>query len=218
MRVADVMTPRPVTVSVDCTTDAALRLLGSHGVTALPVVDRAARLVGIVSEVDLIPGRIPADPVLAGDRGESPTSRSQGPDAAVADVMSRLIVVVHPETDLAEAGRVFQAHRFKSLPVLDAADQVVGMVSRSDVVRTLTRDDGTLEQDLADMLTGAGLLGFPVTVRHGVVQLRATGTGGESDLDRALTIVQSTPGVRAVNVFRDVMVETAEDQEVDRDD
>ena len=103
MRVQDIMSRRPVTVGLDTTAAAALRLLGSHHVTALPVVDRSTRIVGIVSEADLIPGRVPADPVLGGAH-DAPPVRGRGPEASVADVMSRLIVVVHPETDLAENG------------------------------------------------------------------------------------------------------------------
>lgn len=199
MRVQDIMSRRPVTVGLDTTAAAALRLLGSHHVTALPVVDRSTRIVGIVSEADLIPGRVPADPVLGGAH-DAPPVRGRGPEASVADVMSRLIVVVHPETDLAETAHVFQEHGYKSLPVVDAADQVVGMVSRSDVVRALTRDDDTLAQDMADRLAGAGLPGFRVTVRHGVVQLHALGERHEPDLGRALELVAATPGVTDVNV------------------
>ncbi|MFC5730856.1 MULTISPECIES: CBS domain-containing protein [Nocardioides] len=199
MRVKDVMSPRPVTVTTDTTVGTAIRLLAGHGVTALPVVDPTARIVGIVSEADLILGRIQPDPLLGSAPGPFARRNRTRAGDLVEDVMSRPIVVVHPETDLEEVERIVTATGVKSLPVVDAADQVVGVVSRSDVVRALARDDESLEQDIADALALAGLSRYRVEVRNGVVQLRTAGTRDRAELVRALDMVTATPGVTAVH-------------------
>lgn len=120
--VRDLMTDCPVTVRPDAHLRTAARLLADHAVTALPVVDERGRVVGVLSEADVLaPG--PGD--LAGTVGAA---------------MSRVVVLVHPETEVATLRRVLVDRLVKSLPVVDAADQVVGVVSRSDVVRAMVRD------------------------------------------------------------------------------
>ncbi len=183
MRVADIMSDRPVTVRGTATLGTVARVLARHGVTALPVVDEHDRVVGIVSEADLIArGFTEAECHLTDP---------------VADVMGHRTVVVHPETDLAEAGRVFTTTPYKSIPVVDAADQVVGIVSRSDLVHALGRADDELEQDVTDLLARSGVRGCHVRVRNGVVSLTAPAAG--DDLSVVLELVSATPGVSAVH-------------------
>lgn len=183
MRVATIMCPRPVTVRATTSVGTVARTLARHGVTALPVVDDRDRLVGIVSEADVIAHGIDT----AGTALTDPVSA----------VMGSRTVVVHPETDVAAVGRVFARTHFKSLPVVDAADQVVGIVSRSDVLRAVGRDDECIEQDVADMLVRFGLHDWRVRVRNGVVSLSASRPGAAP---RAfLETVSTTPGVAAVH-------------------
>lgn len=122
--VRDLMTASPITVRPGEPLRAAADLLAAHGVTALPVVDERGRVVGVLSEADLL-GPGPGD--LAGTVGEA---------------MSSVVVLVHPETDVATLRRVLVDRLVKSLPVVDAADQVVGVVSRSDVVRAMVHGRG----------------------------------------------------------------------------
>lgn len=199
MRVKDVMTRYPVTVTAETTVGAALRLLSDNGVTALPVVDTRSRIVGIVSEADLILGRIPPDPIVhTGTRPFAHRNRTRAGDL-IEDVMSHSMVVVHPDTDLQEVARIVTSTSVKSFPVVDAADQVVGVVSRSDVVRALARDDDVLEEDISDALARAGLQRYRPTVRHGVVQLQ--GTSDDAELERVLELVTATPGVTSVHAY-----------------
>lgn len=185
MHVADIMSERPVTVRATATLGTVARTLAHHGVTALPVVDENDRLVGVVSEADLIrqgfeaPARRLADPVVA--------------------VMGHRTVVVHPETELAEAGEVFATTSYKSIPVVDAADQVVGIVSRSDLVRALGRSDEEIEEGLTDLLAGSGVRGCHVRVRNGVVTLTLSPAAAGADLSAVRAMVATTPGVSAVH-------------------
>lgn len=177
MKVEQVMSRQPVTVHEDTPVRTALRDLARHAVTMLPVVDERGRIVGVVAEGDLLG--------LAGG------------SATVTDAMRRTTVLVHPGTDLVEALSVLRRTGVKSLPVVDDADQVVGVVSRSDVVRTAARDDALLQQEIVDTLCRARLRGWRVQVHDGVVDL--TGEQGESP-ERAGRLAGDALGVRAVRI------------------
>ena len=177
MKVRQVMSVNPVTVHPDTTVRTALGLLAAHAITTLPVIDAGGRIVGVVGEGDLI--------------------GANGPHAVVDRVMSRAPVVVYPETGLDEVGSVLKSARIRSIPVVDTADQVVGMVSRSDVVRALARDDGMLAQDIVDAMCAAGLSGWQVTVHNGIVDLLAP-ADGLSDSAVASRAAERVLGVDAV--------------------
>ncbi|GAA3518152.1 CBS domain-containing protein [Nocardioides daeguensis] len=178
MLVEDIMSPRPVTVRTDLPLGAAARLLARHAVTALPVVDDRARIVGVISEADILARACLTDPV--------------------GTAMSKVVALVHPETDIAELRDVFTRTAVKSMPVVDAADQVVGMVSRSDLLRAFAHDDETLEQEVADVLARARVSGCRVQVRNGIVQLTGLGPADDAHLAAVLDAVVATPGVVAV--------------------
>jgi CBS domain-containing protein len=201
MRVDEIMSTRPVTVRTTTSVRTALRLLSEHLVTTLPVVDERSRILGVVSEVDLLRGRVPPDPAYA--VGDDPSASHPALARTVGDLLGRRTVLVHPETDVVEAGRVVGATLLKSLPVVDAADRVVGMVSRSDIVRALARDDDVLQQEIADAMARAGLGGWHVEVRNGVARLWATrpvGDGARDRRDTAARIAEATPGIARVSV------------------
>ncbi|TWG97816.1 putative transcriptional regulator, contains C-terminal CBS domains [Nocardioides sp. J9] len=117
VRVRDIMSPQPVTVRADAPLATVARLLARHAITAVPVVDDHGRVVGVLSEADVLRHDRMGDPAMA--------------------VMGTVVALVHPETELAELRRILGTTLVKSVPVVDAADHVVGMVSRSDVVRDL---------------------------------------------------------------------------------
>ncbi|WP_183099557.1 CBS domain-containing protein [Nocardioides pelophilus] len=179
MKVNQAMTRPAVTVREDTTVRTALRLLADHRITMLPVVDEKDRILGVVSEVDLVRGRVL--PV-------------------VGEVMSHGTVRFSPEADLLEVARVVGTTDLKSFPVVDADERVVGVVSRSDVVRMLARDDDVLREEIGDALTLAGLRGWRVEVHNGVAELsHPDGPGAGSRLARS--IAQSTPGVSTVTTL-----------------
>jgi CBS-domain-containing membrane protein len=132
VKVRDAMSRQPVTVGEHTSVQDALRLLADRLITMLPVVDSRGRILGIVSEIDLL------EEGLSLDRSADGAAREALP-RIVADVMSHTTVLAHPETELVELGPVLATTAVKSLPVVDAADQVVGVISRSDIVRMLTR-------------------------------------------------------------------------------
>lgn len=210
MRVSEVMSEHPVTVRAEATATSALHLLSRNAVTALPVVDDRGRLVGIVSEADLLPGPLMPTPLLPRATPAHPASALQATAPAsvtpaaptrahVGDVMTRSTVLVHPETDLFEVGRLLAQSTFKSLPVVDASHQVVGVISRSDLVRALARDDDTLAENAVDDLVRSGRRGFRVQVRNGIARVTSAPGASHEDVAAALSVVAATPGVVAVH-------------------
>ncbi len=151
MRAADVMTPNVITVDPDTSMQALARLLSERGISGVPVVDRDERLIGIVSEGDLLhrvetgtaeraerrTGRrlswwldtIASDRELARDYVKSHAR-------TVKDVMTRDVVSVSDTTELAEIAMLLETKRIKRVPVLRDG-KLVGIVSRANLVRAL---------------------------------------------------------------------------------
>lgn len=145
MHVAELMTTSPVTTRGDVAVTEALRVLVEHGITALPVVDDVGRLQGLLSEADVLRGRVPHAGRTAG---------ASGAPALVADAMEPLRASVGPETDLATAVDLLTSVSVPLLPVVDPDGLLVGVVSRSDVVRTLSTTRAPERAGLAPLERG----------------------------------------------------------------
>ncbi len=194
MWVADLMTPDPMTVLPGVPIREAARRLADRKITAAPVVDGASRLVGVVSEADLL-----IDEVLPDPRAHArPVTCRQAPSARrVGDVMTTRVVAVGPHTDAADAVRLMLDNGVKSLPVLDGTN-VIGMISRSDVLRTLTPDDKVIEQGIWARLAeySADLVPWTVRVSDGIATV-----GGKADAEQqriAVLLAATVPGVVTV--------------------
>src|SRR3954447_8162710 len=117
MRAKDIMSSPVHTVLEVTTVEAAAQLLTTKAVTALPVVDDTGRLVGMVSESDLLRHRVPADPTAHLRRlpGAHPAERP----GTVVEVMSPSTVTTRPEVDVAEVAGQMLEHDVRSIPVLE---------------------------------------------------------------------------------------------------
>lgn len=183
------MTRDPVTVRPFTTVKQALRVLAEHRVTVLPVMS-GDRVVGVVSEADLVRDLLAPDP-----RAHEilPTRRPDRP-RVVEEVMSTHVLTAHPETDLAEAVDLLTSSSAKCLPVVDRHDRLRGVLSRSDVVRLLARDDERIEAEVDELLRSSGLPGWLVEVHDGEVVLAGPDDGG----DVARLLAGTVPGVLEV--------------------
>lgn len=154
--VGDVMTRKVITASPETTFQEAVRLLEENRISGLPVVDRDGKLVGIVSEADLLNKAEKRDPdayVLESRRHRLDRSRASALD--VASAMSRDIVSVRPDSAIALAAREMHARGFKRLPVVDSEGRLVGIVSRGDVLKVFLRSDTELEEEVRAILEHA---------------------------------------------------------------
>jgi CBS domain-containing protein len=195
MFVRDLMTSDAVTVTRDTSVKEALALLEQHRITAVPVVDRAGRIQGVVSEVDLIRDLVPPDQrAHVWQSAPEPNDRPQ----AVADVMSTHPVTVEPTTDVATAIDLMTTLNIKSVPVVGPDQRVLGMLSRSDVVRVFAQSDDELECQVDAVLTEVGLGDWLVAVTDGEVHL--TGPADSPYRQTARAVAESVPGVVDVQV------------------
>jgi CBS domain-containing protein len=197
MLVREMMTHEPVTVSRDTGLKEAMRMLDVHSITSMPVVEPTGRIVGVVSEADLVrhcvhpDGRAHMIPVTA----DVPPS---GQPSTTADVMDCHPATVKGDLDLADAVDLMSSASVKSVPVVDWADRVVGMLSRRDVVHLLARADELISQDLETLLGDLGM-DWSAEVRDGAVTV--DGPVGVKEWSLAATAAWTVAGVMSVTVL-----------------
>lgn len=171
MLVKEMMTSPAITVAARTSVKDGLKLLDRHSVTALPVVSSEGRLVGIVSEADLL-----KDAVRHDDRTHlmphehSVAERTEA--RRVEDVMSTLSMTVSPDSDVCDAVELMTGTAVKSLPVVEDG-RVVGVVSRSDIVHLLARSDELIRAEIDELLRSAELH-YTVEVDDGHVLLEGS--------------------------------------------
>ena len=145
MRAIDVMTPNVITVDPDTTVQSLAALLSERGISGAPVVDAGGSMIGIVSEGDLL-HRAELGTEKRDARRHSwwlehfasglarDYVKSHG--RTVKDIMTRDVITVSEETNLAEVATLLETHRIKRVPVVREG-KIVGIVSRSNLVRAL---------------------------------------------------------------------------------
>jgi CBS domain-containing protein len=166
VKVTEIMSQPVITVTPETSIKSAAQLLVAHDISGLPVVDSTGRLVGIVSEADLIPIEVRPDPrsqatPLAPTAGSTPHT--------VAEVMTRDVIVVTTQNEVAQAARAMLDSDVKRVPVMSGR-RVVGIVSRRDLVKVIARTDEHIEGEVNSRLAELGLniAASTVTVTDGV--------------------------------------------------
>src|ERR1700757_4532857 len=143
MRAMDVMTSEVITVDEDASVQSVAKLMAKHGISAVPVVDKHDRVIGMVSEGDLLHRAetgterrrswwlemMSSTNKLAGDYIKSHSGR-------IRDVMTRDVVSVTEETPVANIAVLLETNRIKRVPVVRDG-KLVGIVSRANLVRAL---------------------------------------------------------------------------------
>lgn len=140
MRVRDAMTRDVLSVSKFDDISLAVRLLAEKSISGLPVVDRENRVVGIVSEADVVSmvGSRRAHTfkeLLRSIVGHPLPERKIG--HLVGDIMTSPAVTVNLDTEISEAVRLMDGRRIRRLPVVDKDQRLVGLLSRSDIVKAM---------------------------------------------------------------------------------
>jgi CBS domain-containing protein len=200
MRARDLMTSPVVSVGPDAPVKEAARVITTHGFAVLPVVDADDRLLGVITEADLLCNRLLPDPRdLIHDRPAEPI-RPAPP--TVAGVMTTEVVTATRDTHAAELGRLMVDRHLRAVPVVDG-DRLVGIVSRVDVLRTVARDDDAIARDVRGHLSAAGRRRWEVAVTDGVVTLASEGAD-ETDRHIATVVAGCAPGVVDVRIRDEV--------------
>lgn len=189
VKVKDVMTTDVASVHSDTPFKDVAETLISRGVSAVPVVDDAGRVVGVVSEADLLhkeefreqyyrEGYQP--PLRARLRRrlseEGATAERKARGETAGELMTAPAVTVTPATSMVAAVRKMEGHGVKRLPVVDEQGLLTGIVSRHDLLKVFVRDDAELAREIREDVLKRGLWledgDVDVEVRQGVVTLR----------------------------------------------
>ena len=219
MQARDIMTISVISVPLEGQIEDAVRLMLDHNISALPVVDAEGDLKGLVSEGDLMrrvretdgPRRSWWLEVLGGS-GDAARDFVKLKSHRVEDVMTRDVVSVEEDTNVAEIARLLEKHRIKRVPVV-RFDKVVGIVSRANLLHALSalqggvlpepsEDDRVLRAKIEEALKevpGAAVNLINYTVEKGNVAV--WGVADSNFEENAIRVaVENVPGVRTVDV------------------
>ncbi|WIX83727.1 CBS domain-containing protein [Amycolatopsis carbonis] len=195
MRARDLMSAPVVAVTPSAPVKEAAEVLTKHGFTALPVVDDDERLIGIVTEADLIRHGVPADVRSGHGRPVAPAAAA---GRTVEDVMTTPVTAMSPGTDVADLCQALVDARIRAMPIADGS-RLVGIVTRGDVVRVLARADSAIAVDVRHRLEIYGGTGrWEVEVREGVVRI-VDRDDDETDRHVATVLALAVPGVVAAD-------------------
>jgi CBS domain-containing protein len=125
------MTYKPVTVREDTAAVEALDTMVEKGIRHLPVVEAGNRVIGVVT-IDDLRGAFPFE--VSWRRPLDPDERDEAWDLSVSDAMTWAPLTVHPEASLDHAVRLLSEHRIGCLPVIDAREELVGILSETDAL------------------------------------------------------------------------------------
>jgi CBS domain-containing protein len=202
--VKDVMTTTVVAVKQGVSYKEMAALLRKYRVSAFPVLDDDQKVIGIVSEADLL-----AKAALNADRGGAITAMvhhkelEKADGVTAGDLMTSNVVTVKPDDTVEQAARLMYHLQVKRLPVVDAGGYLVGIVSRADLLTVFDRPDQEIRAEIVDdvirheFLVDPAL--FTVTVADGVV----TVTGAPETADLGHRIVDKIRHVQGVVAVRD---------------
>jgi CBS domain-containing protein len=176
--VRDVMSHQVTTVRRDTSFKAVAELLADRDISAAPVVDDTGRVLGVVSEADLL-RKESGQPDPEGHTPSvwmSPSNRKRARAEDAEGLMSRTVFTARPDWSVVEAARMMDRHHVKRLPVVDETDHLVGIVSRSDLLRVFLRTDRAIRGEIVSEVLHRVMMIDPaaiqVEVEDGVVRMR----------------------------------------------
>lgn len=243
MQASDIMTRQVITINAGSTVAEAAKRMLDHHISGMPVVDAEDRVVGIISEGDLLRrSEINTAHDASGRRRSWWLGLFAGPFAqqpeeladayakehsrAVRDVMTRNVACVSADASLEEVVSTMESRRIKRVPVV-SEHRIVGIISRANVMRVLTAmapvipaptmDDRRLRENVIAAFRSqswAPEFGENVVVKDGVVQLWGT-VSSEAHRKALVVAAQNVPGVQAVEDQMDVIDYRVEGQLLD---
>lgn len=200
MTVEEVMTRPVVVIHTDATFCVMANLLRRHRISGLPVVDGDHRLVGMVSESDLLRRLVRAETVrVFADQGPfaAPGCQSRATAESAGGLMSEPAVSTTPRVSVDEALQLMHRHGVRRLPVVDEGRHVVGIVTRTDLLQPYACTDQELRDELRHkVLPRLGV--DPGPIRLDVVAGNVLMGGTLADTGLAAQVeeaVRDTPGV-----------------------
>ncbi|MXM64710.1 CBS domain-containing protein [Streptomyces sp. HUCO-GS316] len=195
--VSDVMTHTVVAVGRDAPFKEIVELFDQWKVSALPVLEGEGRVIGVVSEADLLHKEEFRD---ADEQSGELADRIKAGAVTAGELMSAPAVTVHADATLAEAARIMARRHVKRLPVVDGVGLLQGVVSRGDLLKVFLRSDEEIAEEIRSSVLGRLPVTGPLTVAvaEGVVTLAGSlpERGLEPVLARAVRAVEGVVDVR----------------------
>jgi CBS domain-containing protein len=184
MQVKDVMTSPAISVRVNASLHEVAEALTAWRISGLPVVDAGGALVGVISEADIIAKEAP-------DRSDARTA---------GEAMSSPARTIEPQQPVAQAARVMLAEGVKRLPVVRDGE-LVGIVTRSDLVRAFVRSDEEIWQEIRESIAlrwhGIDPNGLTVRVNDGEVEVEGH-LAADGDAELVEQVIRQILGVVSV--------------------
>ena len=217
MKARDIMVSPVITIGESNTVRDVAKLLIAKHISAVPVVDHAGKLVGIVSEVDLMHRKEVGTErpsswwlaMISGDRALA-AEYVQSHATKVKDVMTKDIETAHPDTPLHDIADLFEEKHIKRVPIVNEAGDLVGIVSRANIIQAVATVRPKLEIAAPDARIRENLIAelkkqpwshvhkLNVTVTNGVVDLWGF-TESEKEHQAIKVAAECIPGVSGVN-------------------
>jgi CBS domain-containing protein len=197
------MTASVMTISPEASLKEAAAILAEHGVGGLPVLDRDGSVLGVVTDADILLKEGGESPqgglhkLLHRDEANALVSKIEA--HTVGDAMSSPAIMVEAERSLGVAAELMLEHGVNRLPVVERGD-VVGIITRHDLVRAFARSDAEIERDIRE----EAFSGIPwtedleLTVKDGDVTLRGE-IDSTYDAEAMPDRIRSIPGVVSVD-------------------
>jgi CBS domain-containing protein len=142
--IKDVMTKNVIAVKKDTKVSELIEILTKNRISGVPVVDEENRVIGIVSEADLLfttkTGKIRGLREflkrLIGEEYSTLATPLSG-DLKVEDIMTSTVITASPDMDIEEASKILSEKRIKRLPVVDENGKLIGIITRHDLVSAI---------------------------------------------------------------------------------
>jgi CBS domain-containing protein len=199
--VQDVMTTDVTSVLVDTPYAEVVATLAERKVSAVPVLDGFSRVVGVVSEADLL-HKVEFIGEQADFRffewGTKKANRAKANATAAGDLMTSPAITVQPGVSLVVAAKRMEEEHIKRLPVLNEMGRLIGIVSRRDLLKIYLRPDSEVRDEIIEGVLRTLLWIDPLTVQvevtDGVVALRGE-VDRKSTAQLAVHVTRRVPGV-----------------------
>jgi len=205
MHIGELMTRDPIAVGPETPLKDVAAILLGHRISGVPVIGERLEVLGVVSEADIIAKEVGPDPrdrrLIAWLLGGQHVDRQKVGARTAAEAMESPAITVAAGETVAEAARLMTGLGIKRLPVVDDEGVLIGIVTRTDLVRAFTRGDEEIEREIREMLLETLWLdepGLKLRVERGEVRL-----GGKmrrrSDAELLARLTQRVPGVVGVH-------------------
>lgn len=150
LKVADLMTREVFTVPPEMSVKEVAKLLFEKEISGLPVVDEQKKVIGMITEKDLISMALPKYLEKLGDfdfiLDEEPFLKkiADADKVKVKDIMRREVLCVKEDVPVPEVARLMIVNKVRRIPVLDKDKKLVGIIARADIVKEIARKTGII--------------------------------------------------------------------------